>query len=51
VHLVPSDAHPGGIGEVGTVSAAPALANAVFAATGRRLRSLPLDRAMKEPQA
>jgi isoquinoline 1-oxidoreductase beta subunit len=35
---------PGGIGETGTVSAAPALANAVFAATGKRLRRYPLDR-------
>jgi isoquinoline 1-oxidoreductase beta subunit len=46
VHLVASDAHPGGMGEVGTVSAAPALANAVFAATGIRVRRLPFDRAM-----
>jgi isoquinoline 1-oxidoreductase subunit beta len=46
VHLVTSDAHPGGMGEVGTVSAAPALANAVFAATGIRVRRLPFDRAM-----
>ncbi|MBB3451769.1 isoquinoline 1-oxidoreductase beta subunit [Rhizobium sp. BK313] len=35
---------PGGIGEVGTVSAAPALGNAIFAATGVRLRRLPYDR-------
>jgi isoquinoline 1-oxidoreductase beta subunit len=32
---------PGGIGETGTVAAAPALGNAIFAATGRRLRWLP----------
>jgi isoquinoline 1-oxidoreductase beta subunit len=44
VYLVPSGASPGGMGEVGTISAAPALTNAVFAATGVRLRSLPLDR-------
>jgi CO/xanthine dehydrogenase Mo-binding subunit len=31
----------GGIGETGTVAAAPALANAIFAATGRRLRRIP----------
>ncbi len=34
----------GGIGEVGPVGIPPALANAVFAATGERLRSLPLAR-------
>ncbi len=44
VHLVHSDAAPGGIGEPGTVAAAPALANALFAATGIRLRRLPIDR-------
>lgn len=43
VHLVPSSDEPGGIGEPGTSAVAPALANAVFAATGRRLRKLPLD--------
>ncbi|KXV55529.1 aldehyde dehydrogenase [Acetobacter tropicalis] len=42
VHLVPNpDAEIGGIGEVGTVAAAPALANALFAATGKRLRRIP----------
>jgi len=46
VHLITSEASPGGRGEVGTVSAAPALANAIFAATGVRLRRLPIDRAM-----
>ena len=35
---------PGGMGECGTVGAPPALANAIFAATGKRLRSLPIDR-------
>ena len=44
VHVVPSGESPGGIGEVGTAIAAPALANAVFAATGVRLRKLPIDR-------
>ncbi|HET8624938.1 MAG TPA: molybdopterin cofactor-binding domain-containing protein [Gemmatimonadales bacterium] len=42
VHLVPSDKPPGGIGEPGVPPIAPALANAVFAATGRRIRSLPV---------
>ena len=40
--LVPSGGHPGGVGEIGTPPIAPALANAVFAATGQRLRDLPL---------
>lgn len=44
VHLVQSLADPGGLGEVGTAIAAPALGNAIFAATGVRLRTLPLDR-------
>ena len=42
VHIMDSDAPPGGVGEPGTPTAAPALANAIFAATGQRLRSLPL---------
>ena len=41
-HIVPSDRKPGGIGEVSVPSVAPAVANAVFAATGQRLRRLPL---------
>lgn len=42
VHLVSSNEEPGGVGEPGVPPAAPALANALFAATGRRLRDLPL---------
>ncbi len=44
VHRIASDLPPGGLGEVGTAIAAPALANAIFSATGVRLRSLPVDR-------
>jgi isoquinoline 1-oxidoreductase beta subunit len=43
VHIVPSTEAPTGIGEPGVPTIAPAVANAVFAATGKRLRSLPLD--------
>lgn len=45
VHVVESTEAPGGIGELGTPGVAPALMNAIFAATGKRLRSLPLDTA------
>jgi isoquinoline 1-oxidoreductase beta subunit len=37
---------PGGIGEPGTTSLAPAVLNAVFAATGVRLRKLPINAAL-----
>ncbi|MDT9678714.1 xanthine dehydrogenase family protein molybdopterin-binding subunit [Pseudomonas sp. JV414] len=43
VHIVPSSDKPGGIGEVGVPPVAPAVANAVFALTGQRLRDLPLQ--------
>jgi isoquinoline 1-oxidoreductase subunit beta len=43
VYIVPSSEAPGGIGEVGTPGVAPSLFNAIFAATGKRLRSLPID--------
>jgi len=43
VHIVPSAAAPTGIGEPGTPPIAPAVANAVAAATGKRLRNLPFD--------
>ncbi|HEX7025033.1 MAG TPA: xanthine dehydrogenase family protein molybdopterin-binding subunit, partial [Gemmatimonadales bacterium] len=42
VHLVASAMEPGGVGEPGTPPIAPAVANAVFAATGTRVRKLPI---------
>jgi isoquinoline 1-oxidoreductase beta subunit len=44
IHLVPSGEAPGGIGEAGTSVTPPAFVNAIFAATGVRLRRLPIDR-------
>jgi isoquinoline 1-oxidoreductase subunit beta len=43
VHLVKSSEPPGGMGETGTSAIVPAIANAVFAATGKRLRKMPID--------
>ena len=42
VHIIPSTADPGGVGEPGTPPIAPAVANAVFAATGKPVRRLPI---------
>lgn len=42
VHIVPSSADPGGIGEPGVPPVAPAVANALFALSGARIRALPL---------
>ena len=43
VHIVPSDEKPSGIGEVGVPPLAPALTNALFALTGKRIRALPIN--------
>lgn len=43
VHVIPSDAAPGGLGEVSTPAITPAVTNAIFAATGRRVRRLPIS--------
>jgi isoquinoline 1-oxidoreductase subunit beta len=42
VHIVPSEHAPGGIGEASTPTTAPAVANAIFALTGKRIRKLPI---------
>jgi CO/xanthine dehydrogenase Mo-binding subunit len=42
VHLMNSTEAPGGIGEPGTIGIAPAVANAIFALTGKRIRKLPI---------
>jgi isoquinoline 1-oxidoreductase subunit beta len=50
VHIVNSQEPPGGIGETGTSAIVPAIANAIFAATGKRLRKMPIDPAiLKKP--
>jgi isoquinoline 1-oxidoreductase beta subunit len=50
VHLVKSTEPPGGMGETGTSAIVPAIANAVFAATGKRLRKMPVDvNILKQP--
>jgi isoquinoline 1-oxidoreductase beta subunit len=43
IHIIPGSGAPAGIGETGVPPVAPAVCNAIFAATGRRLRSLPIS--------
>jgi len=50
VHIVQSSEPPGGMGECGTSAIVPAVANAIFAATGKRLRKMPVDATvLKQP--
>jgi isoquinoline 1-oxidoreductase beta subunit len=50
VHIVQSSQPPGGMGECGTSAIVPAVANAIFAATGKRLRKMPVDSTtLKQP--
>ena len=50
VHIVQNSEPPGGMGECGTSAIVPAVANAIFAATGKRLRKMPVDAAtLKQP--
>jgi isoquinoline 1-oxidoreductase beta subunit len=50
VHIVQSRESPGGMGEPGTSAIVPAVTNAIFAATGKRLRKMPVDAAaLKQP--
>jgi isoquinoline 1-oxidoreductase beta subunit len=50
VHIIQNSEPPGGMGECGTSLIVPAVANAIFAATGKRLRKMPVDAAaLKQP--
>jgi isoquinoline 1-oxidoreductase beta subunit len=49
VHLIDSREAPGGVGEPSTSTIAPAVINAIYAATGKRLRKLPIDPAELKP--
>lgn len=49
VHIVPSEQPPVGVGEIGTAVVAASVLNAVYAATGKRLRTFPIDMAQLKP--
>jgi isoquinoline 1-oxidoreductase beta subunit len=50
VHIINSSEPPGGMGETGTSAIVPAISNAIFAATGKRLRKMPIDsNQLKQP--
>lgn len=50
VHIVQNSEPPGGMGEAGTSAIVPAVVNAIFAATGKRLRKMPVDTTiLKQP--
>ncbi|HEV8407361.1 MAG TPA: hypothetical protein VGQ34_05450, partial [Sphingomicrobium sp.] len=43
IEIIPSSDAPGGVSGLGTTVLAPAIANAIFAATGKRMRTVPFD--------
>ncbi|MBW0006128.1 MAG: hypothetical protein JO335_00275, partial [Sphingomonas sp.] len=43
VEIIPSSEAPGGLSGLGTLPVAPAVANAIYAGSGKRLRALPFD--------
>lgn len=47
VHLITSSESPGGVGETGTACVSAALCNAIYAATGKRVRTLPVSRGLR----
>jgi len=51
VHIIQSSEPPGGMGEPGTSAIVPAVTNAIFAATGKRVRKLPVDAAALKQSA
>ena len=51
MHIVQSQEPPGGMGEAGTSVIVPAVTNAIFAATGKRLRRMPVETAVLKERA